>query len=291
MPEDLVPAEKPKPPALSPERPPDAPAEERLDPRGEMPFFDHLQQLRKHFMRAMLWLGIGGIGAFFWIDRVWQLLLKPLGPVCAADPTTIKCAVYPRDMLESFWVYFELGLLLAAVLASPLILMEIWAFVSPGLYQREKRFVIPFSVAVTVLFVAGASFGFFVVFPPSFQFLYSFGNTGHFHYFISMDSYFSLCEKLLLSFGLIFELPPVMALLSMSGLVKPRWWKRYRRHMWFACFVFSAILTPSTDPLTMILMAVPMCILYEIGVIAARFLYRERTGGPDDDDPSALAPA
>lgn len=245
--------------------------EKKLDPSGEMSFMEHLGELRTHLFRSVLWLVIGTAVAFFFVDRAWDLLLTPLCDVRPDD-----CYVYPRDLMEPFWVYVKMGALIAVFAASPGLIFEIWSFISPGLYKHEKRMLIPASLAFGILFASGAVFGFFVVFPPAFKFLLSTESWGKFRMMISMAKYFSLCATLLLAFGAIFELPLVMTALSWLGLVKPNWYTRYRRMMWFAMMVFAAAVTPTTDPITMMLMGGPMVILYEIGVIASRFLYKPR---------------
>jgi sec-independent protein translocase protein TatC len=136
---------------------------------------------------------------------------------------------------------------------------------------------VPFSLAVGVLFAAGASFGFFVIFPTTFRFLFGMEGPGsRFVFLTSMQAYFSLCATLLIAFGVIFELPLLMMGLSLIGLVRPRWWRRYRRIMYLVMLVFSAVATPTTDPVTMIMMGGPMIVLYEIGILLSVLVWRRR---------------
>lgn len=255
--------------ALTPE--PEDEKKRALDPKAEMSFMEHLGELRVHVLRSALWMAIGIGVAFFFVDDAWELLLRPF---CNVRPN--DCNVYPRDLMEPFWVYVKMGTLIALFVASPGLIFEFWAFVAPGLYKHEKRLLVPASLAFGILFASGAVFGFFVVFPPAFEFLVSTMQWGNFRLMMTMQKYFSLCATLLLAFGAIFELPLVMSALSFLGMVKPRWYTRYRRMMWFAMMVFAAAVTPTTDPITMMLMGGPMIILYEVGVIASRFLYRPR---------------
>lgn len=242
-----------------------------LDPSGEMSFMDHLRILRTHLVRSMLWFGLACIIAFLVVGRVWDWLMIPL---CDVMPD--RCYVYPRDLLESFWVFMKLGCLVALFLSLPALCAELWAFVAPGLYAHEKRIIVPFSLGVGVLFAGGASFGFFVIFPMTFRFLFGMESSGTFVFLTSMQSYFSLCATLLIAFGVVFELPLVMMGLSLVGIVRPRFWRRYRRIMYLLMLVFSAVATPTTDPVTMIMMGGPMLVLYEIGILLSVLVWRKR---------------
>ena len=250
----------------APARPPAA-----LDPSGDMPFMEHLGVLRKHVLRSLLWFGLGCVVAFLVVNRVWDWLMIPL---CRVQPD--RCFVYPRELLEAFWVYFKLGLLIAFFVSFPALVVEVWAFVAPGLYAHEKRIVLPFSLAAGILFLGGASFGFWVIFPMTFEFLYGLESLGTFYFLTSMKSYFSLSATLLVAFGVVFELPLLMMGLSMVGLVRPRWWRRYRRLMYLGMLLFSAVVTPTTDPVTMIMMGGPMVVLYEVGILLSVLVFRKK---------------
>lgn len=241
-----------------------------LDTSGEMSFMDHLGVLRKHITRSLLWFGLAAIVAFLVVGPAWDLMMIPL-----CDVLPDRCYVYPRDLLESFWVYVKLGCLIAFFVAFPLLFAEVWSFVAPGLYAHEKKIILPFSAAAGLLFLGGASFGFFIIFPMTFRFL--FGMQGKtFLFLTSMQSYFSLCATLLIAFGVVFELPLLMMGLSLVGLVRPRWYRRYRRLMYIAMLIFSAVATPTTDPLTMIAMGGPMLLLYEVGILLSVLVWRKR---------------
>ncbi len=267
--------------AAAPEAPASAPPEPQLDPAGEMSFMEHLGVLRGHVLRSLLWFSIGLVVGFAFVDRAWDALMMPL---CDVKPD--DCHVYPREMMESLWVYLKLGALLAFFVTLPALFAEAWAFIAPGLYQHEKKIALPFSLAVGVLFAGGATFGFFVVLPPAMKFFFGLPGLWSFHYLISMQKYFSFCATLLIAFGAIFELPLVMMLFSMAGLVSPRWFMRYRRVMYFAMFVFSAVVTPTTDPVTMMLMGGPMIVLYEVGILLGRMVYRSRSSGESPGPPA-----
>jgi len=153
------------------------------------------------------------------------------------------------------------------LLASPVLFWQIWRFVAPGLYQHEKRVVLPFTVLSAACFLGGAAFGYYVVFPPAFRFLVGYSSD-----FLmplpAVKEYFSLALRLLIAFGLVFELPVFMVLLSRLGLINAVFLRRHRRHAILFAFVIAAILTPTPDVINQCLMAIPLIVLYEISIIA-----------------------
>lgn len=159
-----------------------------------------------------------------------------------------------------------------------MIFHQIWRFVAPGLYQHEKRVILPFSLCSSVFFLGGAAFGYFVVFPPAFRFLLGYTND-----FLSpmptVKEYFSLCLRLLIAFGVIFELPVFMVLLAKMGLISVEMLKRHRRYAILAAFVIAAILTPTPDVINQCMMAIPLIVLYEAGIVAVWLLGRKRLAG------------
>ena len=240
-------------------------------PSAEMSFMEHLSVLRKHLVRAGLWFVLAAALSFFYVDRAWEALMIPL---CEVKPD--QCYVYPRDLMEAFWVYLKLAALLAFFVSSPMLFFEAWGFVAPGLYAHEKKVALPVSFAVGILFASGAAFGFFAAFPTAFRFFFGLEAANQFTYLISMQSYFRLSATLLIAFGVVFELPLVMMLFASMGLVTPRWFSRYRRIMYLVMLIFSAVVTPTTDPVTMLLMGGPMIVLYEVGILLCRLVYRPR---------------
>ena len=155
------------------------------------------------------------------------------------------------------------------IFASPVIFSQIWRFVAPGLYRHEKRVVLPFTVLSSVCFLGGATFGYLVVFPPAFRFFVGYNNA----YLTSLPSvteYFSLALRLLLAFGVIFEMPVFMVLLARLGVVTSAGLSRHRRYAIVINFIVAAVLTPTPDAVNQLIMAVPLLVLYEISVIAVR---------------------
>jgi sec-independent protein translocase protein TatC len=152
-------------------------------------------------------------------------------------------------------------------LASPVIFLQIWSFVAPGLYQHEKKVIIPFTILSSVCFLGGAVFGYLVVFPPAFQFLTSYG-TEHLTAMPAVSEYFSLALRLLIAFGVIFELPVFMVLLAKVGLVNSAFMSKHRKYAFLLAFVIAAILTPTPDVVNQLMMAIPLVVLYEISIVA-----------------------
>jgi len=153
------------------------------------------------------------------------------------------------------------------LLASPVIFLQIWRFVAPGLYQHEKKVIIPFTLLSSVCFLGGAVFGYLVVFPPAFQFLTSY-STEHLAVMPAVSEYFSLALRLLIAFGVVFELPVFMVLLAKVGLVNSAFLNKNRKYAFLLSFVIAAILTPTPDVVNQLMMAIPLVILYEISIVA-----------------------
>jgi sec-independent protein translocase protein TatC len=159
------------------------------------------------------------------------------------------------------------------LLASPVIFWQFWAFVAPGLYRHEKRVVLPFSLLSSVCFLGGATFGYYIVFPPAFRFLMGYA-TDFLSALPTVTEYFSLCLRLLIAFGVIFEMPVFMVLLAKLGIVDRPFLSRNRKYAFLLSFIIAAILTPTPDVVNQLLMAVPLVILYEVSIIAVWLLGR-----------------
>lgn len=164
------------------------------------------------------------------------------------------------------------------VFASPVIFLQVWRFVSPGLYRHEKRVLIPFTLVSTLCFLAGAAFGYFVVFPPAFQFLL--GYTSDFlEPMPAVDEYFSLALRLFFAFGLIFELPVLMVFLGRIGVVNKPFLTKNRKYAVLIAFIVAAILTPTPDVVNQLLMAGPLVLLYEVSIVAVALFARTTLAG------------
>jgi sec-independent protein translocase protein TatC len=168
-------------------------------------------------------------------------------------------------------MYMKLGFIAGIFLALPFLLLQVWLFISPGLKKRERMYALPFIVSGTGMFVLGALFCQYVILPFAMQFLLTY-QTAQLTPMISVGHYVDFCSKFLLSFGLVFELPLVITLLSKLGLVTPQFLARNRKYAVLIAFIVAAILTPTPDMFNQTLMAAPILVLYEIGIIMARLV-------------------
>jgi sec-independent protein translocase protein TatC len=241
-----------------------------MDDGDKMPFLSHLEELRKRLIACAIAVGIGFAVCYAFRESLFLILVSPLKGVL---PTGDKL-IYTH-LLGAFLTYLKTAAVAGVLLAAPYLFYQVWMFIAPGLYQHEKKYVIPFVVYSTLLFVGGALFGYFIVFPLGFQYFLSFENA-----FVeplpSINEYFSLAIRLLFCFGIAFELPVIIYFLAKIGIVTPELLKKKRKYAVLLMFVAGAIITPP-DPASQIMMAAPLIVLYEIGIIVAKIGTRKRT--------------
>lgn len=235
----------------------------------KQPFISHLEELRKRLVTCAIAVGAGFVIAYIFAERLFQLLVAPLKSVMPEGDQLIF-----TNLPEMFFAYIKVAFIAGILAAAPLIFYELWMFVAPGLYKKEKTLAIPFVVSSTILFVGGSLFGYFVVFPFGFKFFIGFSNE-YVKALPSVKQYFSFSLKLLFAFGLVFELPVVMFFLSKIGLVTPEYLKRKRKYAILLTFVMAAILTPP-DVITQCMMAGPLIVLYEVGILVARLARKKK---------------
>jgi sec-independent protein translocase protein TatC len=241
-----------------------------MSEKSEMSFLDHLVELRQRVVHALWGVVVGFIIVYSFSEKIFQWLSSPL---CEAFKNK-SCQMITTGVAEAFLVYLKTGILGGLFLASPWIFFQIWKFISPGLHARERRLVVPFVLAASIMFLGGALFGYFFIFPFAFEFFLSYANE-----FITpmpaMSSYFGFSSSLLIAFGLLFEIPVFVILLNLMGVVEARsLWKTWRVAL-FAIFALSALLTPA-DPITMVLLGVPLSILYILSLIICSLLEKSK---------------
>jgi sec-independent protein translocase protein TatC len=238
--------------------------------RAELPgmsLMEHLDELRKRIVHSALFLAAGFIVAWLFKDWLLNFLQKPLLKIGKSLVFT-----HPMDALN---LYLQVALLAGAIIASPFILFQVWLFIAPGLYQKEKRFVVPFMSATVGLFLAGASFGYFYVLPGAMKILII--DMGHnFTPMITIEDYSSFFLSIILGLGISFELPILIFFLAMFGIVSPRFLWKNIRYAILAVFIVAAIICPSPDPWTMCIYAIPMLALYLIGIGVAWYVHPSR---------------
>lgn len=244
-----------------------------------MPLWEHLDELRSAVIRILVVLGIVSTACFNYAEPIVRFLEKPL---LDALPEGEK-QLYFTGIADKFMMYFKVSLLFAVAVCSPYLLFELWRFVAPALYRHEKKVVLPFLVLGTVSFIAGLAFGYFVVLPYSYQFLINFGSPTD-KALITLADYFSLTTKMLLGLGLIFELPVVLMLLASLGIVTPELLVKNRKYAFVGTAVAAAVITPSPDAFTMLIVAAPLYLLYEASVLGVRLVSRW-SGSPAPEEP------
>jgi sec-independent protein translocase protein TatC len=245
-------------------------ARKAVSDRAELPgmsLMEHLDELRRRIVHSAVYLLVGAIIAWIFRDRLLNFLQAPLLHIGKSLVFT-----HPMDPLN---LNLQVALLGGAIIASPLILYQVWLFIAPGLYQREKRFVWPFMSATIFLFLAGASFGYFFVLPGAINILI----LGFGHQFTSMvtiEDYSGFFLSVILGLGISFELPIIIFFLAMFGIVSPRFLWKNIRYAILAVFIVAAVICPSPDPWTMCIYALPMLGLYVLGIGVAWWVHPSR---------------
>jgi sec-independent protein translocase protein TatC len=238
--------------------------------RAELPgmsLMEHLDELRKRIVHSAIYLAVGFFAAWFFHDRLVNFIQAPLVKVGKSLVMT-----HPMDALN---LDLQVSLIGGAILAAPFILFQVWLFIAPGLYQKERRFVVPFMAATVGLFLGGAAFGYFWVLPGAIKILIiGFGH--NFTPMITIDEYSSFFLSIILGLGISFEMPILIFFLAMFGIVSPKFLWTNIRYAILIVFIVAACICPSPDPWTMCLYAVPMLTLYVIGIAVAFWVHPDR---------------
>jgi len=246
---------------------------ERADLPG-MSLMEHLDELRRRIIHSAAYL-IAGF-AIAWIFRI-QLLHFLQEPLLKIGKSLVF--THPMDALN---LYLYVALLAGAIIASPFILYQVWLFIAPGLYQKEKRFVIPFMAATVSLFLLGAAFGYYYVLPGAIKILViQFGHD--FTPMITIEDYSSFFLSIILGLGISFELPILIFFLALFGIVSPRFLWKNIRYAILAVFIVAAVICPSPDPWTMCIYAIPMLALYVVGILVAWWVHPDRKRAKEAD--------
>jgi sec-independent protein translocase protein TatC len=239
---------------------------------GKLTFWDHLRELRKRIMLSLYGLLGGMLVIGYWVEPLVDQLMKP---VRLALPAGAQKLIY-TSAIEPMMVYIKVAIYGGIFVAAPWILYQLWQFIAPGLYKKEKRVVVPFLFFGTLLFYAGAAFCYWLVMPAAFPAMLAIASDASMAPMLSISEQLGLVMAMLLGFGVVFEVPVIIAFLSMVGLVSAEFLSKYRRHAIVVNTLLAAIITPTGDPLNLALMAVPMCIFYEVGIVLARILGKKK---------------
>jgi sec-independent protein translocase protein TatC len=243
-----------------------------LDDTAKMSFLEHLDELRRRLIYSAYSLIAGCAIAYLFIQRIFDFVMKPMYNMLPGGNKLIFTAG-----AEPFMLYLKIGFIAGIFFSSPLILWQVWKFISPGLYTHEKKFAIPFVALSTVFFVLGGLFSHYVAFPWTWKFFISF-STDYMVFLPKIDEAFGLYTKMLLGFGIIFEMPTLVFFLARMGVVTAGWLWRYFKYAVLIIFIVAAVVSPGTDMMSQVIMAVPMLGLYVISIaIAAIFGRKKRT--------------
>ena len=229
-----------------------------IEPEGEMGFLDHLEELRWRIIKGLLAIIVGSAVSFGFIDQILEILLKP------TTATSYRIALQVLSVQGMFLIKWFIAFISGFVLAMPVVVYQIWKFVTPGLKINEKRYALPVVLFACISFITGVSFSYLVLIPFSLEFFSGMG-AGLVENNFSITYYFSFLTWLLLGAGLVFQLPVLSLFLSAIGVLTPPFMRHYRRHAIVTILILSSFITPP-DPVSMLMMAVPLVVLYEISI-------------------------
>jgi len=243
-----------------------------------MSFLEHLEELRTRIIRSLWGLGIGFIVSVSYANYLWTIVTEPavtaLKHLGVNPPRLVM--IEPMEGFSIIWV--KMPLLLAIFVASPWTLYQVWAFIAPGLYKRERRMAVPFILATAGLFIAGGLFAYFVAFRFGLEFLLGLGLMNNVQPMVTITEYFDLFVKVTLGVALVFELPVLIFFLTLIRVASPRFLLKHSRYAILAIVIAAAIITPTPDVFNLMLFAIPMNLLYFMGLFASYLLVLKREG-------------
>jgi sec-independent protein translocase protein TatC len=267
-----------RPPALPP--PPPPPTDDDPEEQGmlRMSFMEHLEELRSRILKMLYGLGLAFVLSLVFAGQLWDIISEPavsaLKHLKVVPPRLVQ--ITPMESFSIIWV--QLPLLCSVFIASPWIVYQVWAFISPGLYKRERRWAAPFVLITAGLFIAGGLFAYFLAFRFGLEFLLGIGMSNSVTPMVSITEYFDLFVNVTLGVGLVFELPVLIFLLTLLRLASPRFLLRHSRYAILGIVIAAAIITPTPDVFNLMLFAIPMCALYFVGVFCGFALVLRREG-------------
>ncbi|HXU88506.1 MAG TPA: twin-arginine translocase subunit TatC [Methylomirabilota bacterium] len=247
----------------------------------KMPFLEHLGELRVRIMRSLFALLGALVIAFPFSERITDFLARPV--------TKLGYKLVFTAPAEAFWVQMKVALITGLFIASPAILYQVWAFIAPGLHAHERKYAAPFVIVGSLMFILGGAFALLVVTPYAIAFLLSYARDT-LQPMITLENHVGFILKFTLAFGLVFELPLILTVLSRMGVVTPTMLARNRKYAILGAFIAAAILTPTPDAFNQALMAGPLILLYEVGIVCARLFGRKRAAAVAQAEAETGAP-
>jgi sec-independent protein translocase protein TatC len=243
---------------------------------GRMSLMEHLTELRNRIFKCVIAVTLGALVGFLLYSRIFDFLIDPYQATCeeGAAQSISGCRLLATDPLEGFSVRLKVSTYGGIALAMPVLLWQLWRFISPGLYAKEKRYAIPFIGSALLLFATGAGIAYWTM-PKALQFLSDIGGDDLATAY-SPSKYFQLIVYMMLAFGVGFQFPIILVFLQLIGLLKYQQLVQVRRFAIVGIAVLVAVVTPSADPISMLALTIPMCLFYEVSIIVGRILTRKR---------------
>ncbi|HKU27238.1 MAG TPA: twin-arginine translocase subunit TatC [Candidatus Sulfotelmatobacter sp.] len=236
--------------------------EDEKESMPTMGFLDHLEELRRRIVYSIAAVAVGFFACWWKVEKIYDIMQRPIMDALKANGMSEKL-VY-LNPTEPFNLYLKIAALAGLFLTSPFVLYQVWMFISPGLYRKEKKYVVPFMVSTITLFVCGGVFGYKIVYPAALNFLINFGK--QFQPMITIGEYTQLFLSIILGMGLIFEMPILVFFLSLMGIISAGFMLKNFRYSILVIFIVAAIVTPTTDILNMCIFAAPMIALYAVSI-------------------------
>ena len=244
----------------------------------KMAFLEHLDELRKRLFISIIAILIGFLICWFFSKDIYLFLARPV--IQFLPPEDKKLAF--TSLTDPFFLYMKVAFLAGIFLAAPVVIGQLWLFISPGLYKKEKKYAFPFIIFASLFFIGGGLFGYYVAFPMVCRFLLSWGEP--FRPIITIKEYLAMASKILIGLGLVFELPILIFFLARLGLVTPRFLIKNLKYAVLICFILAAIITPTPDVVTQSTFAVPMIALYCLGILIAIVFGKKREAEEEEDE-------
>ncbi|MFC1493672.1 twin-arginine translocase subunit TatC [Thermodesulfobacteriota bacterium] len=245
-----------------------------MSDEAKQPFLSHLEELRSRLIRSIIAVVIVAAGAYYFAEDIFNFLTSPLMASLAEDERMIFTSPF-----EMIFTYIKIAVVTGLLISSPYVFLQFWKFIAPGLYRNEKKYVIPFVVSSSMLFVGGLVFGYLMVLPLGFKVLLGMAPE-NVDAAIKVNEYFSDATKMLIGIGLGFEMPIVIFFLTKMGVVSTAFLRKNRKYAILLTFIAAAIFTPP-DPVTQCIMAGPLILLFEAGLLIARFAEKKKTEESD----------
>jgi sec-independent protein translocase protein TatC len=239
---------------------------------GRMTLIEHLVELRRRIIICAIAVCVGAVVGWFVYPWVFSFLLHPYRTI--ASRSIAGGNLIATSPVEGFAVRLKVTTYVAIALAMPVLLWQVWRFVSPGLYKHEKRYALPFVISAIVLFAMGAALAYWTL-PKALDWLSAIGGNNITQAYTA-DKYFQLIAYMMLAFGICFEFPIVLVFLQMAGIVSNEWLRKYRRHAIVVIFIIVAVATPSNDPISLLALSIPLCIFYEGAIVVGRIQNRRK---------------